>query len=264
MGRVEPARLLARGSRALRRSGRGVRWHSGAGVRRNLRPALHGRHGRTRLHLRHVHEFHVEDEVGFGGNAREARNPRCRRRTRRLVAQPVGQLPGNEDAALASNPHAGEPGVEAGNHTAKALWQRRGLGFHLGFAVGVHDGLAVGAPDGLLVIFPRVELHTVGRAPSGVLEMPELSGFAHSAFADHEVFVVHHEGDGLDGAVRHRLDAWRELDPGRRRGCGRTGGFGSGARGRSALGRRRCGGGWFGWSLGACGERCCRQGENKN
>ena len=219
------------------------------------------RRNRTRLRRRHVghgDELHVEDKVGLGGDAGTAG----------MVGNgmhSIGQLPGNEDAAFTTDPHAGKSVVEAGNDGADALGKRRGLGFQLGFAVGAEFRLAVLAHDGLRVFVPRIELDAVGCAPAGVLEVPDLSGCALGAGANLDFFVVHHDRTRPDGTVRDHGHAGRQLDPRRRRtrGCGGFCGGGRAGR-RRELRCRRCGGRWLRGSLGARGEGCCSEDESKN
>jgi ABC-type cobalamin transport system ATPase subunit len=76
-------------------------------------------------------------------------------RTVRHGACSVSELPGNEDAALASNLHAGEAVVEAGDDTAHTLRKRHRLWIaHLGFAVGAKLGLAVLVTERLRMVVP--------------------------------------------------------------------------------------------------------------
>jgi hypothetical protein len=70
----------------------------------------------------HVHQFNVEDQVGL------LRNSRMSGVGSRMAFCAIGQLPGDEDAALAADPHAVKALVEAGNHAAKALREWHGLG----------------------------------------------------------------------------------------------------------------------------------------
>jgi hypothetical protein len=71
-----------------------------------------GLHGR---HLAHLDQINVEDQVGFSGNSRMIRA------MVRDRARSIGQLPGDEDAALAANLHAGKALVKAWNRSAYAL-----------------------------------------------------------------------------------------------------------------------------------------------
>ena len=131
-----------------------------------------GHCGRMRhLHFGHIHQLDIEDEIGLGGNAWVVRTVGHGART-------IGHLPGNEDAALATDFHAIETVVEAGDNSAYAYRNRHGHGIgHLGLSIGTELGLAVGASDKLPVIVPGVEFDAVGRAPAGVLDVPDLACF---------------------------------------------------------------------------------------
>lgn len=60
----------------------------------------------------------------------------------------IGQLPGNEDPALAANFHAGKPLVEAGNRSAHSLVKWKGLYIaQFGLAVIAQHGFAVFVPQ---------------------------------------------------------------------------------------------------------------------
>src|SRR5271165_2666951 len=59
-------------------------------------------------------QFDIEDQVGFGGDRAASR---C----------PVGQLPGNEETALAANAHSIEALIPAGDDAMPALDEFKGL-----------------------------------------------------------------------------------------------------------------------------------------
>jgi hypothetical protein len=100
------------------------------------------------LHLGHIHQLDVEDEIGLGGNAGVVGPIGHGART-------IGHLPGNEDAALATDLHAFEAVVEAGDYAAHSLRDCDGDGIaHLGFSIGTELGLAIGSNCGLLMIVP--------------------------------------------------------------------------------------------------------------
>lgn len=75
----------------------------------------HARALRRSGHLSYVNQFDIEDEIGFCGN------PGMLGSVVGDDADSVSELPGNEDAALATDLHAGKALVEAGNKASHAL-----------------------------------------------------------------------------------------------------------------------------------------------
>jgi hypothetical protein len=75
----------------------------------------HARVIRRHLHLRHVDELNVENQVGLG------RNSRMRRIRPRASARTVSELPGNKQPAFASDFHSSKSLVEPRNHAAESL-----------------------------------------------------------------------------------------------------------------------------------------------
>ena len=62
----------------------------------------------------------------------------------------IRQFPGDKDAALAADLHAGKALVKARNGAADTLMKRKGLRIaHLGFAVVTQDRFAILVSDGL-------------------------------------------------------------------------------------------------------------------
>ena len=105
-------------------------------------------HGAGCRHVGDFDQFHIEDEIGLGGDAGMVG-------TVGNVAGSVSELPGNEDAALATDSHAGKTVVEAGNDAADALRERHGLGIaHLRLAIGAKFGFAIFAHDRTAVLIP--------------------------------------------------------------------------------------------------------------
>ena len=129
-------------------------------------PALHNRFAvlhnhwgaiRWGRHIGDVHQFHVEDEIGFG------RNHRVSWIWPDAASFAVSQLVGNEQATLAANLHAGKSLVKAGNQPAIALRESHGLRrTHLGFAVCAHHRLTVLVSlDRSRMVIGRIELFAV-------------------------------------------------------------------------------------------------------
>jgi hypothetical protein len=170
-----------------------IRWATGHGAHPAHRRAL-GRSG----HLGHVDKFNVEDQVGLFRNSRMSG-------VGSLTAFcAIGQLPGDEDAALAANLHACKALVKAGNDAAKALRELHGLGnIQLGLAVVAHDRLAFLILQWEPVVVGGVELVSVGGQPAGVENLVYLVGLGHGACADLDLLVLQGEGGLLDG-----LDRW--------------------------------------------------------
>jgi hypothetical protein len=89
-------------------------------------------------HIGHVHEFHVEDQVGFRGNSRMAWTMLWN------VARSIGHLPGDKQAALATDLHADKALVKARNRATSALSKWHGLRIaQFRFAVVAQHRLAV-------------------------------------------------------------------------------------------------------------------------
>ena len=112
-------------------------WAAGHGAHPAHRRAdLHGRH------LVHFDQFNVENQVGFRGYSRMIRVMVGDR------ACSVSQLPGNENAALAADPHACKALVKADNRAAHTLRKRHRLWVaQLGLAVVAHDRFAILVPE---------------------------------------------------------------------------------------------------------------------
>ena len=194
-----------------------------------------GAGGRSR-HVGYVNQFDIEDQVGFCGDAGMVGT---------VVgdgAHSVGELPGNEEAALATDLHSGKALIEAGDEAPHALGKCHGLrGTQFGLAVFAEDGFAVLVFLGLAgMVKGGVELDAVGGAVSGVVDLIHFAGLGVGAGADLDVLIAQGEGRFYDST--HRRNAGRELDAGR---CC-CGGFGGGC--------CRLGGGdsGFGGSLGGC------------
>jgi hypothetical protein len=132
------------------RGGCGFGPRCGAGRRRaGTRHGTGSGPGRGRLSTQHLRrnlgyrdELDVEDEIRLGRNAGMLGI------AARAAVLAVGQLPGNEEAALATNVHAVEALIESGNEAAEALGKDDRLACeHLHFAVGPHFGFAIVAED---------------------------------------------------------------------------------------------------------------------
>jgi hypothetical protein len=139
-----------------------------------------------RGHIGHVHQFDIEDQVGFCGNSRMVRATVGHR------ARSIGHLPGDEDAALAADFHAGKSLVKADNRAANALRKRHRLGRTL-------LGLAVVPEDRLAVLVQNrwagmegcgVEDDSIGGPVAGVENLVQLAGLSHSAGADLDLLVT--------------------------------------------------------------------------
>lgn len=161
-------------------------------------------------HVGYVYQFNIEDEVGFGWDAGMVRT---------VVgdgSDSVGELPGNKEAALATDLHAAKALIEAGNEASHALGEWHGLGRpDLGLAVFAEHGLAVLVFLGLAgMVEGGVELDAVGGTVAGVIDLEQLAGFGVGAGADFDVLITQGEG-GFDEAS-DRGDAGRQLDAGGR------------------------------------------------
>lgn len=158
------------------------------------------------------------------------------------AARAIGELPGDEEAALSADFHAVKALVEAGNQASHALGKAEGLWrAEFGLSIGAEFGLAVFVEDGGAgVVIRGVELVAVGGQPTGVLHLVELVGGGFSAGSELDVLIAKGEGRLHDSAGWR--DAGRKLDGG---GCSRGGvvDHGAGCGGSGGLGRGlgRCG-----------------------
>ena len=159
-------------------------------------------------------------------------------------ADSVGELPGDEEATLATDLHAGKALVEAGDEAAHALRKLHGLRRpYFGFAIFAEDGFAVLVFLRLAGMVVRgVELDAVGGAVSGVLNLVQLAGLGIGAGAEFDVLITQGEG-GFDkpsgwGYAGRQLDACGGRGPccGCCRLCGGDSGFGGGLRAGSVSG----------------------------
>jgi hypothetical protein len=97
---------------------------------------------RRHLHLRHIHEFNVENEV------RLRRNSRMRWIRSRASVRTVSQLPGDKEPAFAPDLHSSEPLVEAWNYAAESLRKTDRLHVaQLRLSIVSHHGLPVFVPQ---------------------------------------------------------------------------------------------------------------------
>jgi len=187
-------------------------------------------------HFRYIDQFNIEDEIGFcrdSGMVRTAVGD---------GADSVGELPGDEEATLATDLHAAKTLIKTGDEAAHALRKLHGLRRpYFWFAIFAEDGFAVLVFLGLAGMVVRgVELDAVGGAVAGVLNLVQLAGLGIGAGSEFDVLVTQGEG-GFDDAA-DRGHAGRQLDAGGR-GCG----------GRLGCGCCRLGGGsGFGGGLRAC------------
>src|ERR1035441_1201808 len=191
-----------------------------------------------------IHQFNVEDEIGLCWNAwMRLVRPRTPERA-------VGQLPGDEKTALAADLHSRKALVKPRNHAAQALGEADGLRLaNRDLAVGTPDHVAVFIENRLAgVVVGGVELVSVSRQPSGVMDLVHLSWFSIGAGADLDVLVAQRESRN-----RRTLYRWHSrghVDANRCRPCD---GPGSG----SGMGHR------FSSSLGNCGGRARRHQQNQ-
>ena len=217
-------------------------------------------------------ELDVEDEVGLGGSDGGA------------AVFAIGELPGDEEATLATDLHALEAEVPSLDDAVGTDDELGGCAVdHDGLVVGAHDGLAVGIALGGVVIVGGVKLGAVGGEVAGVLDGVELEGSGVSAGADEGVLEAECES-GLDDAADVGDDGGNAevgddgvgqglgcgcgcRGAGLGRGCrlGRGGGLGSGGRGSRVGGGSRfgCGGG-FGSGLGNGSLRGCGGGQGED
>ena len=137
--------------------------------------------------------------------------PGLRRVRSRASARAIGQLPRDEQAALAPDLHSLKPLVEAGNHAAKALRKADRLRVvHLRFSIGIHFRLSVLAHHRRPVIVRRVEFVPVGSQPARVKHLVDLVGLGFSAGADLDVLVAQSECRLHDAS--HRRHARRQFE----------------------------------------------------
>jgi hypothetical protein len=124
----------------------------------------------------------------------------------------IGELPGDEETALAADLHAVEALIEAGNEAAHALGKCEGLRIAMfGLSIGIHDGFAVFVEDWCAwVVVGRIELVAVGSEPAGVLHLVHFVRLGDSASAELDVLVA--EGEGRLYESSGRRDAGGKLD----------------------------------------------------
>jgi hypothetical protein len=120
---------------------------------------------------------------------------------------PISKLPRNEYTPLATDLHARDSLIEAGNQPPEALRKRQGLRrSELGLAIVAHDRLSILAKDRRTVIFGGVELAAVVWAPirsevPGIEHLVDLIRISRSSGAGLKLFVTQREG-GLHRTVR--------------------------------------------------------------
>ena len=197
-----------------------------------MRLAGRGAHGGMilrHLEIAHIHELDVEDEVGPGGNAGVGGGSGTAART-------VGELPGNEETALAAYAHSVESLIEAGNDATEALWEADGRTFiHLWLSIGIEFRFAIRAHHGAFVVVRGIEFAAIGGEPSGVVHFVDLVGLGLRTGADLYVLVAKTECRLHDSTLG--WNARGQLHAG---GCG--GRPGSGVRGgRPGRGLSGCG-----------------------
>lgn len=203
--------------------------------------AWHSTHARVvgrHRHLCYIDQFHVEDQISLGRNHRVGGvgtdAPLCS----------IGQLPGNEEAALAADLHAIETLVPARNDAAKALGKSDGLRVaQLGLSVSVQHRLAVlvrhrSAVIGRGIEFLPVVVTSVVSKPACVVDLIHLVGHGIRSSADFDLLVTERKGNLLD--ARHNRNPRRQFvcstSSSRRFGaCSRLG-CGCGGNGRFSLG----------------------------
>jgi hypothetical protein len=100
-------------------AGHGLSGHglSGACARHPDHAGTVLRHGR----FGHVQQFHIENQVRFGGNSGMSRIGA------RAPPRAIGQLPGNEQTTLAAHLHSFKALAEARNQASSALRKAEGL-----------------------------------------------------------------------------------------------------------------------------------------
>ena len=153
----------------------------------------------------------------------------------------VGQLPGNENAALAADLHAINAQIQTGHGaTARSLEEAKRLGGLLfWFSIRPHHRLEVFIVYRAWgVIVGRVELVAVRGKPNGVVKRVDLIGLGDCAGAELHVLVLQREG-GLENSSGGWNAGW-EFDAGGGRGSRM--GYGLGCRRGCGLCRCNSGG----------------------
>ena len=108
----------------------------------------------------------------------------------------VSQLPWDKEPPLATDFHALESLVKAGDQAAKALNKSQRLRFaHFGFAAGVQLGLAILSHHLSCVVIRRVKLAASGGEPAGVVHFVDLVRFSFFAGADPDVLIAQRKRD---------------------------------------------------------------------
>ncbi len=129
-------------------------WHStGACAHRTLRRL------RTHWRLSYIEELNIKDKVRLGWNTRMRLGIGAGH-----SAQTITKLPGNKNAALASDVHSLKTLIEAGDGATLTLYELNGLArFFLGLAICVELGLAV-FPNhrSLRVVVRGIKLGSIG------------------------------------------------------------------------------------------------------
>ena len=108
------------------------------------------------------------------------------------AARPVGQLPGDEQAALATDLHADKALVKSRNCAADTLMKWEGLWIaELGFAVVAQHRLPVLVPQRRpRMVAGGVELDAIGRAVARVEDLVQLVRLSQGAGADLYLLVA--------------------------------------------------------------------------
>lgn len=112
-----------------------------------IRRRAHARMRGRQLRIGYIHEFDIEDQIGFGWNAGVVES-----RPGASVCA-VRKLPRNEQTTLAAHLHPFESIVEAGDDTANSLQKADRLAHvYFCFTVGIDLRLSVVAHDRRLVV----------------------------------------------------------------------------------------------------------------
>jgi ABC-type polar amino acid transport system ATPase subunit len=234
----------------------GHRMHSG----RHIGPR------RRRGHIGLFHQRDIEDQVGLRWNRRMVGSVVGN------IAQSVGQLPGNENAALAAHLHTVKALIKAHKYTSLSLRKRHRLhGSLLRLAVLAEDRLVVLVQDrrpGTLI--RGVEDDPIGGPVACVKNLVQFARLSHGARANLDILVAQRHCEDrllIPRKLRNtvgRFDERRYIIRIRRRSWSCLGSRGSGLRGGSRRGR--LGGRWssrLGGGLGACGRGAGRQHQNQ-